>query len=93
MTIYSTHNSKSTSIIIIIKENNYAFKNLNPVDCVKFYDNKKDEIAISIQKDKISLILPEKFSEKFMRIIARNNNVDHDEIKKMLEEFNSLYSH
>jgi hypothetical protein len=75
--------------------NNYAFKDKNPVDCVKFYNknNVKSNTnglaltfleSFKIDPDQVSLLLPSKFSERFVRIYVKSE----DKVKVAKDAFN-----
>jgi len=62
---------------------NYAFKDKNPVDCVRFYNknNVKSTIichlaklleSFLIDKEQVSLLLPSKYCERFIRIYVKD---------------------
>lgn len=62
---------------------NYAFKDKNPVDCVRFYNKnniKSNHLVLLpevlesflIDKEQVSLLLPSKYSEKFIRVYVKD---------------------
>lgn len=52
--------------------NNFAFKDKNPVECVKFYNKKNIKKSFFIDKEQVSLLLPAKFCERYLRIYVRS---------------------
>lgn len=58
-------------IILFDKKINYNSKDKNPIDNVYFYDN---NIKYKLKKDNISLLLPNIFEERILRIYSKINN-------------------
>jgi len=53
---------------------NYAMKDNNPVDRIKFYSRYNDYDAFTVDRSKISFIIPETFEETILRVFARNTD-------------------
>lgn len=51
---------------------NYAFKNLNPVDHVKFYSTDAPNTSFTISKTDVSLLAPTQFSESYLRLYVKD---------------------
>mmetsp|Transcript_20563 Transcript_20563/g.30541 ORF Transcript_20563/g.30541 Transcript_20563/m.30541 type:complete len:247 (+) Transcript_20563:3-743(+) len=49
---------------------NYAMKNQNPIDSVHFYSKWNMSASFSIPKERVSLLVPEKFSESYVRVFC-----------------------
>jgi len=47
-------------------------KDKNPVDYVKFYNKNNTKRSFKIDADQVSLILPSKFSEQYVRIYVKD---------------------
>jgi len=71
--ITSAGNLKETDIIVDQYILNYAMKDKNPVDHVKFYDPSPQHInePYTIQKESVSLMIPNKFQEKYLRVYCK----------------------
>eukprot|EP01016_Furgasonia_blochmanni_P004492 TRINITY_DN11740_c0_g2_i3.p1 TRINITY_DN11740_c0_g2~~TRINITY_DN11740_c0_g2_i3.p1 ORF type:complete len:541 (-),score=115.88 TRINITY_DN11740_c0_g2_i3:166-1788(-) len=57
---------------LTISNINWAFKDRNPVDHVRFYNKSDYNSSFLIHKDQVSLLLPSKFSEKFIRVFSKD---------------------
>eukprot|EP01116_Phalansterium_solitarium_P001273 TRINITY_DN11064_c0_g1_i1.p1 TRINITY_DN11064_c0_g1~~TRINITY_DN11064_c0_g1_i1.p1 ORF type:complete len:489 (+),score=-0.20 TRINITY_DN11064_c0_g1_i1:32-1498(+) len=58
-------------IIIDRVKMNYAMKDQNPVDSVHFFSKWDATESFSIPKQKVSLLIPEQFSENYVRVFVR----------------------
>jgi hypothetical protein len=52
----------------------YAMKSENPVDSVKFFQDYGDERSFHIDKSKVSLLLPNSFIERKVRVFSKNRD-------------------
>ncbi|TDH74075.1 hypothetical protein CCR75_005594 [Bremia lactucae] len=53
---------------------NYNFRNRNPVDNVSFFASRDLDSKFYIPKEKVSLLFPEKFEERIIRVYSRNKS-------------------
>jgi HD superfamily phosphohydrolase len=75
-------------IIIFDKKINYNYKDKNPVDYVYFYDTNNINTKYKMNKNHISLLLPDIFEERIIRIYSKINNNDiNKKIKKSFRQF------
>jgi len=51
---------------------NYAMKDKNPVDNVHFYANEADTCSFSIPKERVSLLIPDEFAERYIRVYCKD---------------------
>ncbi|KAJ3274536.1 SAM domain and HD [Terramyces sp. JEL0728] len=58
-------------IIVQFMTLNYAMKDKNPVDSIRFF-TKYDSAPISIKKEQVSGLIPEQYKEVIVRIFSRN---------------------
>ncbi|CAG8494845.1 12102_t:CDS:10 [Funneliformis caledonium] len=65
---------------------NYAKKNENPVDCVKFYNQYEIDKAFYLDKSQVSYLVPEQYEETIIRIFTR----DDSKRKAVQESFRKL---
>lgn len=61
------------NIIVSPCECNYAMKKRNPVDNVSFYNSLGEPSKFRIPKEQVSLLIPEQFSETFVRIYSKDS--------------------
>lgn len=59
------------NIVVSVSECNYAMKSRNPVDNVNFYNKWDYETKFNIQKEKVSLLIPDRFSELYIRVYTK----------------------
>jgi|Transcript_14734 hypothetical protein len=52
----------------------YAMKDKNPVDSVKFFQDYTDENSFHIDKSKVSALLPSSFIERKVRVFSKNRD-------------------
>jgi HD superfamily phosphohydrolase len=70
-------------IIIFDKKINYNYKDKNPVDYVYFYDTNNINNKYKMNKDNISLLLPDVFEERIIRIYSKISDINiNKKIKK-----------
>ncbi|CAD5117811.1 DgyrCDS6560 [Dimorphilus gyrociliatus] len=81
-------------IIIAPVNLNYGMKNLNPVDHCWFYEKSNTKECFTIKKEEVSQFLPQKFSEKRIRIYYKGvDKEEYEEIKKkLIEELNKQHT-
>lgn len=59
-------------IILNVHTLNYAMKERNPVDNVRFFNKWSEKEAFPIDKKNVSLLIPDQFSERYIRIFTRD---------------------
>lgn len=85
---YNSSNIDINDIIVYDKKINYNYSDKNPVDNVYFYDNNNLEYKYKMPKDNISLLLPDVFEERIIRIYSKINNIDtNNQIKNSFRYF------
>ena len=52
----------------------YAMKEKNPVDSVKFFQEYTDTTSFKIDKNKVSVLLPSNFMERKVRVFSKNRD-------------------
>jgi HD superfamily phosphohydrolase len=52
---------------------NYAMKDRNPVDNVKFFSKWDDTTSFKLEKEKVSLLIPHTFSERSLRVFVTDS--------------------
>ncbi|KAG9332860.1 hypothetical protein JZ751_014487, partial [Albula glossodonta] len=63
----------------------YGMKDKNPIDCMHFYSKDNPNKAFKIPKDRVSQLLPEKFSEQLIQVYCTKR--DEQTLKKAKECF------
>ncbi|KAJ3323988.1 SAM domain and HD [Boothiomyces sp. JEL0866] len=79
-------------IIVQFMTLNYAMKDKNPVDSIRFF-TKYDSIPISIKKEQVSGLIPEQYKEVIVRIFSRKaTNVQEIQkgFRKVLANLNRI---
>ena len=71
---YDSSNININDIIVYDKKINYNYSDKNPVDNVYFYDNNNLEYKYKMPKENISLLLPNIFEERIIRIYSKIND-------------------
>ncbi|KAK1939002.1 Deoxynucleoside triphosphate triphosphohydrolase SAMHD1 [Phytophthora citrophthora] len=67
---------------------NYNFKDRNPVDNVSFYASSDLNNKFHIPKEEVSLLFPEKFEERIIRVYSRNKSTEvHKAIQLLSPSF------
>jgi hypothetical protein len=61
-------NVRPEDIVIGHAKFNYGMKDKNPVDAVHFFSRWEDNDSFSIPKEKVSGLIPNVFSERFLRV-------------------------
>ncbi len=74
------------NIIIDTCECNYGMKNQNPVNNVNFYSKYDKGKSININEEKITLLIPKKFSEKIVRVYSKDKN----QVRQIYRAFKNL---
>ena len=65
---------KPEDIVVQNLKIDYAMKNKNPVDSVKFFQEYRDTTSFHIDKSKVSVLLPENFMERKVRVFSKNRD-------------------
>ena len=67
---------------------NYNLNDKNPVDNVYFYNIKNKEHKYKKNKENISLLLPEVFEERIIRLYSKINNskINNSKINDLLKD-------
>jgi HD superfamily phosphohydrolase len=74
--------------IIVDKFNiNFALDRYNPLDYVRFYD--KTSSTFTLDRSKVSLLIPERYYERYVRIYVKNNK-DIQPVKQALERWKRM---
>ncbi len=55
---------------------NYAKKDRNPVESIKFFNSWDATEAVSIPRERVSLLIPERFQERYLRVFVRSHDDD-----------------
>lgn len=79
---------KEEDVIVEYLKNNYAMKDRNPVDSIKFFSKHDHTVSYHIPKEKVSSLIPSEFQENFIRVFAR----DPSKVKAVHESFRRLMS-
>ncbi|OQR88242.1 hypothetical protein ACHHYP_07029 [Achlya hypogyna] len=61
-------------IIVYDGRLNYNLKDKNPVDMVSFYTSSDHNVKFHTPKEEVSLLFPEKFEERILRVYSRTND-------------------
>ncbi|KAG0052557.1 SAM domain and HD [Gryganskiella cystojenkinii] len=75
-------------VIVEFLKNNYAMKDQNPVDGIKFFSKNNHFESYHIPKEKVSSLIPSEFQENIIRVFAR----DSSKVKAVHEAFRRLMS-
>ncbi|KAG0343828.1 SAM domain and HD [Podila humilis] len=73
-------------VIVEFLKNNYAMKDRNPVDGIKFFSKNNHAVSYHIPKEKVSSLIPSEFQENFIRVFSR----DVTKVKAIHEAFRRL---
>ncbi|KAK3811980.1 MAG: HD phosphohydrolase domain-containing protein [Benniella sp.] len=79
---------KEDDVIVEFLKNNYAMKDQNPVDAVKFFSKHNHTVSYHIPKEKVSSLIPSQFQENIIRVFTRNPS----KVKAVHESFRRLMS-
>ncbi|KAG0300533.1 SAM domain and HD, partial [Dissophora globulifera] len=79
---------KEDDVIVEFLKNNYAMKDQNPVDGIKFFSKNNHSVSYHIPKEKVSSLIPSEFQENIIRVFAR----DASKVKAIHESFRRLMS-
>eukprot|EP00727_Mastigamoeba_balamuthi_P011165 m51a1_g6671 putative hd phosphohydrolase domain-containing protein (450) ;mRNA; f:201476-204339 len=63
---------KESDLILEGVSLNYAMKDKNPVDNVKFFVSSQTSVAVTVPKQHVSLLIPDQFEERHVRLFCRN---------------------
>ncbi|EPZ36023.1 HD phosphohydrolase domain-containing protein [Rozella allomycis CSF55] len=82
---FQTDNSNinNNDVIVEIQKINYAMKDKNPVDKIHFYSKYDEDTPISINKEHVSSLIPNKMEETICRVFTR----DSAKVKQVQEAF------
>jgi len=69
----SNYNLSESDVIVHDLKTNYAMKDRNPVDYCKFYSSGSKD-PFYLEKDSVSLLIPDKFQERFIRLYVRDKD-------------------
>ncbi|KAF9189482.1 SAM domain and HD [Haplosporangium sp. Z 767] len=75
-------------VIVEFLKNNYAMKDRNPVDSIKFFSKTNYSVSYHIPKEKVSSLIPSEFQENIVRVYAR----DASKVRAVHESFRRLMS-
>ncbi len=79
-------------IIIFDKKMNYNLNDKNPVDNVYFYNVKNKHYKYKKNKENISLLLPDVFEERIIRLYSKINNTNiNNLLKKAFNNYIKIY--
>ncbi|KAF9116378.1 SAM domain and HD [Mortierella sp. AM989] len=79
---------KEEDVIVEFLKNNYAMKDQNPVDGIKFFSKTNHTVSYHIPKEKVSSLIPSEFQENIIRVFAR----DPSKVKAVHQSFRRLMS-
>ncbi|KAF9401473.1 SAM domain and HD [Mortierella sp. AD011] len=79
---------KEEDVIVEFLKNNYAMKDQNPVDNIKFFSKNNHAVSYHIPKEKVSSLIPSEFQENIIRVFAR----DPSKVKAVHQSFRRLMS-
>ncbi|KAI9499236.1 HD phosphohydrolase domain-containing protein [Zychaea mexicana] len=71
---HQSNNDYLTEDDVIVKwiKINYAMKDRNPVDSIRFYSKFNDNESFTIPKQQVSYMIPQQFEEVVVRVFTRN---------------------
>ncbi|KAI1890240.1 hypothetical protein AGOR_G00151680 [Albula goreensis] len=73
---------------VLVVDMTYGMKDKNPIDCMHFYSKENPNKAFKIPKDRVSQLLPEKFSEQLIQVFCtKKEEQTLKEGKKCFEEW------
>ncbi|KAF9539948.1 SAM domain and HD [Mortierella hygrophila] len=75
-------------VIVEFLKNNYAMKDQNPVDGIKFFSKTNHSASYHIPKEKVSSLIPSEFQENIIRVFSR----DPTKVRAVHEAFRRLMS-
>ncbi|KAG0270499.1 SAM domain and HD [Actinomortierella ambigua] len=79
---------EADDIIVEFLKNNYAMKDRNPVDGIKFFSKHNPSISYHIPREKVSSLIPSEFQECSIRVFVR----DPAKVRPVHEAFRRLMS-
>lgn len=77
---------KREDVIVEWRQLNYAFKDKNPVDSIRFFSKRNLDISCTISKEEVSGFIPHHYSEITVRIFSR----DADKCREIQFAFRSF---
>ena len=69
---FSKENLKKEDFEVVTGMINYSMKDKNTVDNIHFFNKNNIKHKFKIHKEQVSLLLPSKFGEKFLRVYVKN---------------------
>ncbi|KAG9067547.1 SAM domain and HD [Linnemannia hyalina] len=75
-------------VIVEFLKNNYAMKDQNPVDGIKFFSKTNHSASYHIPKEKVSSLIPSEFQENIIRVFSR----DPTKVRAVHKAFRRLMS-
>ncbi|KAG0379889.1 SAM domain and HD [Mortierella sp. AD032] len=79
---------RQEDVIVEFLKNNYAMKDQNPVDGIKFFSKTNHSASYHIPKEKVSSLIPSEFQENIIRVFSR----DPTKVRTVHEAFRRLMS-
>lgn len=79
---------RQDDVIVEFLKNNYAMKDQNPVDGIKFFSKTNHSVSYHIPKEKVSSLIPSEFQENIIRVFSR----DPSKVRAVHEAFRRLMS-
>ncbi|KAG0223575.1 SAM domain and HD [Actinomortierella wolfii] len=68
----SNDHLEEDDIIVEFLKNNYAMKDRNPVDGIKFFSKHNHSVSYHIPREKVSTLIPSEFQECLIRVFVRD---------------------
>ncbi|KAF9906960.1 SAM domain and HD [Linnemannia zychae] len=84
----SNDHLQEDDVIVEFLKNNYAMKDRNPVDGIKFFSKTNHSVSYHIPKEKVSSLIPSEFQENIIRVFSR----DPTKVRAVHEAFRRLMS-
>ncbi|KAG0219960.1 SAM domain and HD [Mortierella sp. NVP41] len=84
----SNDHLRRDDVIVEFLKNNYAMKDQNPVDGIKFFSKTNHSASYHIPKEKVSSLIPSEFQENIIRVFSR----DPTKVQAVHEAFRRLMS-
>ncbi|KAF8931770.1 SAM domain and HD [Haplosporangium gracile] len=84
----SNDHLQQEDVIVEFLKNNYAMKDQNPVDGIKFFSKTNYSVSYHIPKEKVSSLIPSEFQENIIRVFSR----DPTKVRAVHEAFRRLMS-
>lgn len=65
---------KAEDFVVDVINMDYGMEDKNPIDHVHFYCKSNSKLAVTITKDQVSQLLPEKFAEQLIRVYCKRKD-------------------